>query len=80
MPSRSVGNPQAELPTRNIFAPLRTEMDLEGEKEANDGEQQGTTTQAGRPPPFIPTSATNLLQLHKHIGGIVKGSFEFRNS
>jgi hypothetical protein len=53
-------------------------MELEGTKEADDGEQQGTTNQAGRPPPIILTSATNLLELQKHIKGIVKGSFEFR--
>jgi hypothetical protein len=73
--------PQAGLPTRNFFAPLRTEMELEGTKEeTNDGERPGTTNQAGRPPPIILTSATNLLQLQKSIKGIVKGSFEFRNT
>jgi hypothetical protein len=56
--------PQAELSTTNIYAPLRTEMEFEGSKEeANDGEQQGTTNQTGRPPPIILFSATNLLQL-----------------
>jgi hypothetical protein len=56
-------------------------MELEGsnEDEADDGEQQGTTNEAGRPPPIILTSATNLLQLQKHIKGIVKGSSEYRN-
>jgi hypothetical protein len=73
--------PQAGLPTINFFAPLRTEMELEGTKEKNNhGERQGTTNQAGRPPPIILTSATNLLQLQKSIKGIVKGSFEFRNT
>jgi hypothetical protein len=57
-------------------------MELEGtkEEEANDGVQQGTTNHAGRPPPMILTSATNLLQLQKQIKCIVKGSFEFRNT
>jgi hypothetical protein len=31
-------------------------------------------------PPIICTSATNLLQLQKHIRGIGKGSSEFRNT
>jgi hypothetical protein len=70
-----------ELPTRNFFAPRRTEMELEGTKEeSNDREQQGTTNQAGRPSPIILTSAMNLLQLQKHIKGIFKGSFELRNT
>jgi hypothetical protein len=56
-------------------------MELEGTKEeADDGEQQRKTNQAGRPPPIILTSATNLLQLQKHIKDMVKGSFKFRNT
>jgi hypothetical protein len=55
-------------------------MELEGTKEdTNDGDQ-GTTSQAGRPPPIILTSAMNLLQFQKSIKGIVKGSFEFRST
>jgi hypothetical protein len=55
-------------------------MELEGTKaDTNDGDQ-GATSQAGRPPPIILTSATNLLQLQKSIKGIVKGSFEFRST
>jgi hypothetical protein len=69
--------PHVELPTRNFLRP-REQMELDGTKEeaANDGEQQGATNQAGRPPPIILTFATNLLQLQKHT----KGSFEFRNT
>jgi hypothetical protein len=56
-------------------------MELEGSKEeTNGGEEQGPTNQASRLPPIILTSATNLLQLQKHLKGIVKGSFEFRNT
>jgi hypothetical protein len=52
-----------------------TEMELEGSKEeANDGEQEGTINQAGRPPPIILTSATNPIQLQKRLKGIVQGS------
>jgi hypothetical protein len=72
--------PQPEVPARNFFAPLNTEMEVQGsEEETNEGEQQGTN-QAGRPPPIILSSATNLLQLQKQIKGIVKRSFEFRNT
>jgi hypothetical protein len=69
--------PQVDLPTRNLYAPLRTEMDLEVD---NNSEQQEPSNQAGRPPPIILTSATNLLQLQKQLRCIVKGSFEFRNT
>jgi hypothetical protein len=60
---------------RNFFAPLRTQIDLEENKENStagmDGEQQqATSSQAGRPAPIILTSATNLLQ--KKLGGIAR--------
>jgi hypothetical protein len=56
--------PQAELPRKNFFAPLRTEMVLEGIKEeTNDGEQQGTTNQAGRPPPIILTFKSRTFEM-----------------
>jgi hypothetical protein len=55
-------------------------MEVEGTKqETNDGDQ-GRTNQAGRPPPLILSSATNLLQLQKSIKSFVKGSFEFRST
>jgi hypothetical protein len=78
MTSGSVSTPRAELSTRKFFAPLRTEIDLEGDKETTDEEKQRSTTQAVRPP-IILTSTTNLLQLQKNICAIVQGSIEFRN-
>jgi hypothetical protein len=54
-------------------------MELEESKESNN-RQQEPTNQAGRQPPIIITSATNLIQLQKHLKGIVKGSFEFQNA
>jgi hypothetical protein len=78
--SGTVSAPHAELTTKNFCAPLRTEMDLEGDKVNTVQNKQGTTTQAGRQPPIILTSATNLLQLQKSISGIIKGSFEFRKT
>jgi hypothetical protein len=50
------------------------------ELEESKGDQQESSGQAGRPPPVILTSATNLLELQKKLRGIVKGIFEFRNS
>jgi hypothetical protein len=56
-------------------------MELEGTKEEiDDGEHQERMNQAGRPPPIILTSATNLLQLQKNIRFIVRCSFELRNT
>jgi hypothetical protein len=49
-------------------------------QEVEGGDQQGPSSQAGRPPPIIITSAANLLQLHEKIRGLLKGNFEFRTS
>jgi hypothetical protein len=35
---------------------------------------------AGRPPPIILTSKTNLIQLQKQLKNVVKGDFEFLNT
>jgi hypothetical protein len=77
---------QVEIPTRNFFAPLKTaDMELESSedtsKQADDGDQlQTPSSQRGRPPPIMLTSATNLIQLQKKLKGLVKGNFEFRNT
>jgi hypothetical protein len=78
---------QLKLPTRNLFAPLRT-TDLELEptednRDRTDGDQQQPpSSQRGRPPPImlILVYAINLIQLQKQLKGLVKGSFEFRNT
>jgi hypothetical protein len=80
-----VGDPrirwQVELPTRNFSAPLSTEMEIEDNKEEfNNREQEEPTNQVGSAPPIILTSGTNLIQLQKHLRGIVKGRFEFRST
>jgi hypothetical protein len=69
-----------EVPTRNFLAPLRTEVEFECREEQKIKEQQELTTQAGRVPPIILASATNSIELQKHLKGIVKGSFEFRST
>jgi hypothetical protein len=46
----------------------------------SNSDQQKPTNEAGRPPPIILTSVTNLLQLQRQLRDIVKGSFEFRNT
>jgi hypothetical protein len=67
---------KAEPRLRNFYAPLRDTMDLE----VTGGVQQEPSSQAGRPPPIMLTSATNLLQLQKKPRSLVKGNFEFRTS
>jgi hypothetical protein len=67
---------KAEPRLRNFYAPLRATMDLE----VTGGVQQEPSSQAGRSPPIILTSETNLLQLQKKLRGLVKGNFEFRTS
>jgi hypothetical protein len=62
-----------QVPMLNLFAALRTQVDLEENKENTsagmDGEQlQTTSSQTGRPPPIMLTSATNLLLLQKILG------------
>jgi hypothetical protein len=76
---------QLELPTRNFFAPLKTAgMELESSEDtsnqADDDGDQPPSSRRGRPPPIMLTSATNLIQLQKQLKGLVKGSFEFRNT
>jgi hypothetical protein len=67
-----------QVAVRNFFAPLRTHMETEdsnGEKTTGTEEaEQEPANQAGRPPPIILTSTTNLLQLQKKVRGLVKGS------
>jgi hypothetical protein len=60
-------------------------MEIEGSKEDthNDsvnGQQQEPPSQAGRPPPIVLTTQTNLIQLQKQLTELVKGNFEFRNT
>jgi hypothetical protein len=62
-------------------------MELEPTEDTSDWtdgdqqqQQQPPNSQRGRPPPIILTSAINLIQLQKQLRGLVKGSFEFRNT
>jgi hypothetical protein len=74
---------QVEVPTRNFFAPLRASgMDVAEETidQPNEEQPQPSSGKSGRPPPIVLTSATNLIQLQRHIKSIVTGSFEFLNT
>jgi hypothetical protein len=72
--------PQAEVTTRNYYAPLRSN-EMEVTENTNPAEsQQAPTTERSRPPPIVLTTETNLIRLQKDIKGIIKGSFEFRST
>jgi hypothetical protein len=47
--------------------------------EATENEE-AVPGKAGRPPPIILNSKTNLIQLQKQLKNVVKGDFEFRNT
>jgi hypothetical protein len=42
--------------------------------------EEAVPGKAGRPPPIILTSNTNLIQLQRQLKNVVKGNFEFRNT
>jgi hypothetical protein len=88
LPRRILGyDRKGEVPKKNFFVPLRTaEMDVERtlvegtSEEPNRELQQPASSKAGRPPPIVLTSTTNLKKLQRHIRDIVTGYFEFRNT
>jgi hypothetical protein len=47
------------------------------EATSKEAEVPGKT---GRPPPIIPASTTNLIQLQKQLQSVVKENFEFRST
>jgi hypothetical protein len=49
------------------------ENKVESTADMDAKQQKATSSQAGRPPPIILTSATNLLHLQKKARGLVKG-------
>lgn len=66
--------PQNKSLLRNIFAPLRLEM------EKSKGDQQKPTSQADRPAPIILTSQLTCFCYRKKLRGFVKSNFEFLNT
>jgi hypothetical protein len=71
-----VSSPPNAVVTQNFFAPLRgAEMDTEGSPR-----EESAAGKAGRPPPIVLTSATNLIQLQKQLTNVVEDNFEFRNT
>jgi hypothetical protein len=78
---------QGEVSTKNFFVPLRTsEMDVERtlvegiSDKPNSELQQPSSSKAGRPPPIVLISATNLMKLQRQIRDIVTVYFKYRNT
>jgi hypothetical protein len=70
-----------EVPTRNFFAPLRsTTMETDSSGAEATALEEAVPGKAGRPPPIILTSTTNLIQLQRQLKNVDKRDFEFRNS
>jgi hypothetical protein len=67
--------PPKEAPTRNFFAPLRTEMDTETSQAEATTAAESAPQKTCRPPPIILTSTTNLIQLQKQLKNVVKDDF-----
>jgi hypothetical protein len=74
--------PAVKLATRNFFAPLRTaNMDTDSPAtESSPATEEAVPPKAGRPPPIILISATNLIQLQKQLKDVTKEAFEIRNT
>jgi hypothetical protein len=75
----SVGDPsvrpQVDLPTRNFYAPLRAERELE-----DSSKQQKPTNKAGRPPPHNPDVCSEPHSAVEATKNVVKDDFEFRSA
>jgi hypothetical protein len=74
--------PSTKVATKNFFAPLLTaNMDTDSPAaESSPATEEAVPTKAGRPPPIVLTSATNLIQLQKQLKGVAKQVLEFRNT
>jgi hypothetical protein len=70
-----------EVVTRNFFGPLRTaDMDTDASGTKATSNEEAVPGETGRPPPIIPTSTTNLIQLQKQVKCVVKENFEVRST
>jgi hypothetical protein len=66
----------SKITTRNFFAPLRTtNMETDSSGSETTPQEETVPAKTCRPPPFILTSATNLIQLQKQLKNVVKEDF-----
>jgi hypothetical protein len=79
--STAVKQTPKAVPTRNFFAPLRTNdigMGTTGTEKTLL--EQEAPRKSGRPTPVVMTSATHLIRLQRDLKERVKGEYEFRNT
>jgi hypothetical protein len=70
-----------EVATLNFFAPLRaTNMDTDSSGTEATTLEETVPGKAGKPPPIILTSVSNLNQLQRQLKNVVKSDYEFRNT
>jgi hypothetical protein len=70
-----------EVATLNFFAPLwASTMETDSSGAEATTLDDAVPGKAGRPPPIILTSTTNLFQLQRQLKNVSKGDFEFRNT
>jgi hypothetical protein len=76
---------KSEISTRKFFAQLKSiEMEADHGDDADETierqQHQAPASQAGWPPPIVLTSQLNLIQFQRHVEGLLKGNFDFRNN
>jgi hypothetical protein len=73
--------PPKTVPTRNFFAPLKTNgVNTETAGAENTLQETEASRKSGRPPPLVMTSTTNLIQIQIHLKEHVKEEYEIRNT
>jgi hypothetical protein len=77
----AVKQPPKTVPTRNFFAPLRTNgMDTETTGAENTLQEKEASRKSGGPPPLVMTSTANLIGIQSDLKVNVTGEHEFRNT
>jgi hypothetical protein len=67
-----------KVATNNFFAPLQTAiMDTDAPRTESSTAEEAVPGKAGRPPPVVLTSATNLIQLQEQLTSVAKQFSEF---
>jgi hypothetical protein len=70
--SAAIDTPPKEVATLNFFAPLRAcDMDKETTNIKASLHETTVPAKTGQPPPIVPASAVNLIQLQKQLKGVV---------
>jgi hypothetical protein len=79
--SNTESAPNSKEAAAQSFAPLQaTIMDTDSSVAQDTTLEEAVTGKAGRPPPIILKSKSNLIQLQRQLKNVVKRDFEFRNT